>query len=117
MMGHTVEKCYKIHGYPPGFKPKGKNSSVVHQVNLQDEHVEKNSSFASTSFPFTQEQCQLFLAMLGTQIQSSNFAFTNKEIHMTNNVIQLAAHSTSMAGNFPSWQNFHSFDFRCDFRH
>nr|POF15807.1 serine/threonine-protein kinase-like protein ccr4 [Quercus suber] len=59
--------------------------------------VEKNSSSASTSFTFTQEQCQLFLAMLGTQIQSSNFAFTNNETHMTNNVIQLAAHSTSMA--------------------
>uniref|UniRef100_A0A2N9FJ05 Reverse transcriptase Ty1/copia-type domain-containing protein n=1 Tax=Fagus sylvatica TaxID=28930 RepID=A0A2N9FJ05_FAGSY len=22
--GHTVEKCYKIHGYPPGYKPKGR---------------------------------------------------------------------------------------------
>ncbi|XP_075643712.1 uncharacterized protein LOC142614951 [Castanea sativa] len=97
MMGYPDEKCYKIHGYPPGFKPKVKNSSIVHQVNLQDEQVEKNSSFASTSFPFTQEQCQLFLAMLGTRIQSSNFTFTNKETHMTNNVIQLAAHSTSMA--------------------
>ena len=26
--GHTtVEKCYKKHGYPPGFKPKGYNNS------------------------------------------------------------------------------------------
>ena len=44
MMGHNVEKCYKIYGYPPSFKPKGKKSTVVHQVNLQDEQVEKNSS-------------------------------------------------------------------------
>nr|POE57475.1 serine/threonine-protein kinase-like protein ccr4 [Quercus suber] len=58
---------------------------------------EKNSSSASTSFTFTQEQCQLFLAMLGTQIQSSNFAFTNNETHVANNVIQLVTHSTSMA--------------------
>nr|POE57472.1 serine/threonine-protein kinase-like protein ccr4 [Quercus suber] len=50
--------------------------------------VEKNSSSAPTSFTFTQ---------LGTQIQSRNFAFTNNETHMTNNVIHLAAHSTSMA--------------------
>jgi len=21
--GHTMDKCYKIHGYPPRFKPKG----------------------------------------------------------------------------------------------
>ena len=54
--------------------------------------IEKNSSSASTSFTFTQEQCQQFLAMLGTN-------------------------STSMAGNFPSLQNFHSPDFSCDLRH
>lgn len=23
-IGHTIEKCYKIHGYPPGFKHKTK---------------------------------------------------------------------------------------------
>nr|POE57470.1 hypothetical protein CFP56_06538 [Quercus suber] len=34
--------------------------------------VEKNSSSASTSFTFTQEQCQLFLAMLG--INSTSMA-------------------------------------------
>ena len=22
--GHTVENCYKIHGYPPGYKPRGR---------------------------------------------------------------------------------------------
>ncbi|KAL0009567.1 hypothetical protein SO802_011069 [Lithocarpus litseifolius] len=97
MMGHTVEKCYKIYGYPPSFRPKGKKSTMVHQVNLQDEQVEKNSTSASTSFSFTQEQCQQSLAMLGTQIQSVNFDFANKEVHMANNVIQPATHSTFMA--------------------
>ena len=24
MLRHIIEKCYKIHGYPPSFKPKGK---------------------------------------------------------------------------------------------
>ena len=23
-MGHVVEKCYKLHGYPPGYKFKNK---------------------------------------------------------------------------------------------
>lgn len=23
-MGHNADKCYKVHGYPPGYKPKGK---------------------------------------------------------------------------------------------
>ncbi|XP_065626531.1 uncharacterized protein LOC112007227 isoform X2 [Quercus suber] len=76
---------------------KGKEKPTCNHCGMNGHTVEKNSSSASTSFTFTQEQCQLFLAMLGTQIQSSNFAFTNNETHMTNNVIQLAAHSTSMA--------------------
>lgn len=31
---HTVEKCYKLHGYPPGykFKEKGKLSSFAASV-------------------------------------------------------------------------------------
>ena len=32
MQGHTIEKCYKLHGYPPGYKPKGKagaNANVI----------------------------------------------------------------------------------------
>ena len=24
MLGHTVDKCYKLHGNPPGYKHKGK---------------------------------------------------------------------------------------------
>ena len=27
MNGHSVDKCYKIHGYPPSFKPKNMNQS------------------------------------------------------------------------------------------
>ena len=96
---------------------KGKEKPTCNHCGMMGHTVEKNSTSASTSFTFTQEQCQLFLAMLGTQIQSSNFAFTNNETHMTNNVTQLAAHSTSIAGNFSSLQNFHSPDFSCDLRH
>ncbi|KAL0009540.1 hypothetical protein SO802_011042 [Lithocarpus litseifolius] len=75
----------------------GKEKPTCNHCGMMGHTVGKNSTSASTSFTFTQEQSQLFLAMLGTQIQSSNFAFTNNETHMTNNVIQLAAHSTSMA--------------------
>lgn len=31
-LGHTIEKCYKLHGFPPGFKFKGKGS-MAHQVS------------------------------------------------------------------------------------
>ena len=30
--GHTAEKCYKLHGYPPGFHSKNKTAPVANQV-------------------------------------------------------------------------------------
>ena len=27
--GHTIEKCYKLHGYPPGYKPKQRSQPMV----------------------------------------------------------------------------------------
>ena len=30
--GHIADKCYKLHGYPPGYKPKGGNKSMAAQV-------------------------------------------------------------------------------------
>ena len=30
--GHTAEKCYNLHGYPPGFHSKNKAAPVANQV-------------------------------------------------------------------------------------
>ena len=27
VVGHIADKCYKLHGYPPSYKPKGKSSA------------------------------------------------------------------------------------------
>lgn len=37
--GHTVDKCYKLHGYPPGYKPKQKfgpnqTTSNIHHATV-----------------------------------------------------------------------------------
>jgi hypothetical protein len=37
ILGYTVDKCYKIHGYPPSFKfTRGKTNSSAHQVSNND---------------------------------------------------------------------------------
>jgi len=70
IVGHTVEKCYKIHGFPPGFKfTKSRivGDSSAHQVQT---HADGSSSqfvsqFTHPDVPqFTPEQCQQLLAML-----------------------------------------------------
>ena len=64
-LGHVMEKCFELHGFPLGFKPKGKNF-MVNQVNVQEACADNNPT--SATFPFTQEECQQFLTMLGTQM-------------------------------------------------
>ena len=32
LTGHIADKCYKLHGYPPGYKPKGSNKVMENQV-------------------------------------------------------------------------------------
>ncbi|XP_065626430.1 putative proline-rich receptor-like protein kinase PERK11 isoform X2 [Quercus suber] len=83
-----VTKVSSSSGNKNNKNSKGKEKLTCNHCGMNGHTVEKNSSSAPTSFTFTQ---------LGTQIQSRNFAFTNNETHMTNNVIHLAAHSTSMA--------------------
>ena len=61
-LGHTMEKCFKLHGFPPGFKPKGK-TSMVNQVGVQDDLAQSFND--ATQFTFTQEHYQQFLTMLG----------------------------------------------------
>ena len=52
-MGHTVDKCYKLHGFPPRFKFKNNKNAIAHQVSSNIELIQGNQSngvfdFAST---------------------------------------------------------------------
>uniref|UniRef100_A0A2N9FGI1 Retrotransposon Copia-like N-terminal domain-containing protein n=1 Tax=Fagus sylvatica TaxID=28930 RepID=A0A2N9FGI1_FAGSY len=55
--GHTVDKCYKLHGYPPSYNFKGK----MHSANQSSAIVE------DPHLPFTQAQCQQLLSMSSFQ--------------------------------------------------
>jgi hypothetical protein len=48
-----MEKCYRLHGFPPGYKfTKGKNSiSTANQVSSDVDHS------AMPQLPITYEQC------------------------------------------------------------
>ena len=32
-LGHTIDRCYKLHGYPPGYKPRPKENRHGNSVN------------------------------------------------------------------------------------
>uniref|UniRef100_A0A2N9G6B2 Retrotransposon Copia-like N-terminal domain-containing protein n=1 Tax=Fagus sylvatica TaxID=28930 RepID=A0A2N9G6B2_FAGSY len=66
--GHTVEKCYKIHGYPPGYKPRGR--AAANQVTTSG-----MGNQGSAPLSITSEQCQQLISFLNFQM--SNEASTS----------------------------------------
>lgn len=61
--GHTIDKCYKLHQFPPDYKFKGK-TTMAHQVTLS-----QPQDFSFLAFPgfvtpsFNPEQCQQILSL------------------------------------------------------
>ncbi|XP_068644988.1 uncharacterized protein [Aristolochia californica] len=61
--GHTLEKCFKLHGYPPGYRSKSRSSNSSNSSNFSTNHSAYVNNVAaesstSPSLPLTPEQCQ-----------------------------------------------------------
>ncbi|XP_030931061.1 uncharacterized protein LOC115956939 [Quercus lobata] len=70
MLGHTIDKCYKLHGYPPGYKPKGKSNA--NQVSYDQGAMIEHSSLGSVQCPITKAQCEQLLAFFNTSSNSGD---------------------------------------------
>ena len=92
LQGHTVEKCYKLHGYPPGYKAKGK-ASLVNQVSHFDSQDSLLHAHPQTQFPFTSDQYQKILTMIGALPQESQ-----NSVAMANNVFFYSQATTPLSG-------------------
>jgi hypothetical protein len=66
--GHVAEKCYKLHGYPPGFQRKPRNAPAANQVSCSMT-MPPNGHDNSQNVPSLAMQCQQFLNMLTAQAQ------------------------------------------------
>jgi len=76
--GHTIDKCYKLHGYPPRYKSKQRNPSQIHpnQVNpIVSQVCETHQNLSSSNQvmgDFMQTLChtqyQHLLSMLNTHL-------------------------------------------------
>uniref|UniRef100_A0A2N9GQC0 Reverse transcriptase Ty1/copia-type domain-containing protein n=1 Tax=Fagus sylvatica TaxID=28930 RepID=A0A2N9GQC0_FAGSY len=75
--GHTVEKCYRLHGFPPGYKPRARPSA--NQVMTASGSNNDNGMANLASLPLSPDQYQQLLSFLNSQ-QPPN------EIHPTHQV-------------------------------
>ena len=60
-MRHVVDKCYKLHGYPPGYKFKNKGGQpFANNVVVAEDHV-------SEPITLTKAQYQKLVGLLNSQ--------------------------------------------------
>ena len=92
LLGHTIEKCYKVHGYPPRYKTKAQANQVLFLDSIQ----ELAAATTQSPFPFTLEQCQKLLAMIGGSDAQTNPIAMAKNISLNQ---ASTSQSTPLAGN------------------
>ena len=63
ILSHVVDKCYKIHGYPPGYKNKGKEHSA-NQVSMGSNLDHTDTMEELTTVALTSSQCHQLMSML-----------------------------------------------------
>lgn len=66
--GHTVDKCYKLHGYPPGYKFRNSNSQNLDTTPKAEANVVSQSDFFSSLNPTQYTQ---LMDMLNSHIQAA----------------------------------------------
>ncbi|KAF8088934.1 hypothetical protein N665_0526s0007 [Sinapis alba] len=78
-LGHTVDKCYKKHGYPPGMF-KGKKPTPVVSTNLAVTQSgimnEKERLDEISCETMSKDQIQTMISYLTTHLQSSGISST-----------------------------------------
>ncbi|KAJ0078062.1 hypothetical protein Patl1_37338 [Pistacia atlantica] len=73
ILGHTVDRCYKIHGYPPSYKFRSNNNynASAHQVSTTDNKSDHSNSFGGFVQNLNFDQYQQLMSMLSTHLSSS----------------------------------------------
>ncbi|KAJ0454457.1 putative RNA-directed DNA polymerase [Helianthus annuus] len=78
MLGHTVDRCFELIGYPPNFRKRTNNTSGKTNVSGKSNAAVGSSSSASASvLPFTPEQIAKLLNLVGDK--SANVSSTGVE--------------------------------------
>ncbi|XP_057950861.1 uncharacterized protein LOC131145679 [Malania oleifera] len=95
MFGHTIDKCFKLHGYPPGYKLKGRSSA--NQVSCTQGTIIENSSQSQIQCPITKAQCEQLLAFLNTRSTPSNNHHV-ANVSVGNGLFGLISRSASVHG-------------------
>lgn len=75
-LGHTADKCYKLHGFPPGYGPKWKKPQTLGSTNLavtpyQTPTEQKNDTVSMHQDEMSNAQIQTMISYLSSKLHVS----------------------------------------------
>ena len=102
--GHTVETCFKKHGFPPQYK-KGTAVNHVSSDECDNEEAQDEESSQMTNFSLTKDQFEGLMALLHqSQAQFASVPTPNQDKHYTNHLttntsaVHISPSTTSPSG-------------------
>ncbi|KAI9153283.1 hypothetical protein LWI28_008823 [Acer negundo] len=80
--GHTIDRCFKIHGYPPGYKSKSRANSNfnVHQLTASEEKADQSGSFGGFVQDLNPNQYQQLMSMFSTHLTTSIKSASDQDV-------------------------------------
>ncbi|XP_042952147.1 uncharacterized protein LOC122289236 [Carya illinoinensis] len=96
--GHTIDKCFQLHGYPPGWTgPKGKRNLPSAHAAISTEKVYIKNNNENQRFSLTAEEFNKLIAL-------ANSSSTTQNIDKSTTAVNLA--TTQFSGNLFSQCNY-----------
>ena len=80
IQGHIVDKCYKLHGYPPSYKTREKSNPPKVQINKTSSYVLDGFGSCPQDSPvntLTSDQCKQLITLLSSQLQIGSQTLTD----------------------------------------
>ncbi|KAJ0521083.1 hypothetical protein HanIR_Chr10g0466781 [Helianthus annuus] len=73
MLGHTIDRCFKIIGYPQGFKRRvGNQGNKGNTGNSNFNNGKSNASSSTTVLPFTAERISKLLSLVNEKDKTAS---------------------------------------------
>ena len=76
--GHSYERCFKVHGYPPGFKGF-KDKRIVASVQSQQSPTSTNTEYTSSAQHINIDQYNYLLEVLNSHTHSTSITEPNDD--------------------------------------
>ena len=98
--GHTQDRCYKLHGFPPGYHSNSQGSqNKINAASVEKDDVQESNNHVQDAMTgLTNDQCQQIIAMLSGKLASVN-AVSGPEILPAGNHFILTINSGIFKSN------------------